>query len=111
MFKTPVELNVMYNLDGHELKSYDKTALKGYYAKVGKLEFNIFVEELEENGCDIKRGDYIGLQVTNDHMEFFTVTDDGRVNYDNKHTYYGTRPYYRTVKCAAVGDVKETVGL
>lgn len=111
IFKTPVELNVVYKLDQHELKSYDKTALKGYYAQVGKFEFYIYLQELEENGCDIKRGDYIGLQVTPEHMEFFNVTDDGRVNYDNAHTYYGTVPYYRTIKCAAVGDVKETVGL
>lgn len=111
IFKTPVELNVLYKLDDHELKSYDKSAIKGYYVKVGKLDFTIYEKELEENHCDIKRGDYIGLQVTPDHMEFFTVTDDGRVNYDNAHTYYGTKPFYRTVKCAAVGDVKETIGL
>lgn len=111
VFKTPVELNVVYKLDKHELKSYDKTAIKGYYAKVGKLEFGIYTKELEENDCDIKRGDYIGLQVTPDHMEYFTVTDDGRINYDNAHTYYGTKPFYRTVKCAVVGDVKETIGV
>lgn len=111
VFKTPVELNVMYKLDGHELKSYDKTALKGYYVKMGKLDFSIYEKELQENNCDIKRGDYIGLQVTDNHIEFFTVTDDGRVNYDNAHTYFGLKPFYRTIKCAAVGDVKETVGL
>lgn len=111
VFKTPVELNVMYRLNGAELKSYNKTTIKGYYVKVGQLEFTIYQKELDENDCDIKRGDYIGLQVTPEHMEYFTVTDDGRVNFDNKHTYYGTVPFYRTIKCAAVGDVKETVGV
>ena len=109
VFKTPVELNVMYNLTSPELKSYDKSALKGYYVKIGQLDFTVYEKELEEQGCDIKRGDYIGLQVTPEHMEFFTVTDDGRVNFDNKHTYYGTKPFYRSIKCAAVGDVTETV--
>ena len=52
---------------------------KGYYVKVGRLEFQIMEKELEENQCDIKRGDYIGLQVTPEHMEYFIVTDDGRV--------------------------------
>jgi hypothetical protein len=111
MFKTPVELNVIYKLDKHELKAYDKTTIKGYYAKVGKLEFGIYEKELKENDCDIKRGDYIGLQVTPDHMEFFTVIDDGRVNYDNAHTYFGLLPHFRSIKCAAVGDVQETVGV
>ena len=111
VFKTPVEINVRYLLNQHEVKTYDKSVIKAHYVNVGKLDFTVFERELEECGCDIKRGDYIGLQVTPEHMEFFTVTDDGRVNYDNAHTYYGTHPYYRTIKCAAVGDVKETIGL
>ena len=41
-FKTPVELNVMYNLDKAELKTYDTQAIKGYYVKVGKLHFQIY---------------------------------------------------------------------
>ena len=79
VFKTPVEINVMYKLDKSELKTYDTQVMKGYYVKVGHLYFNVFEKELEENGCDINRGDYIGLQVTPDHMEYFIVADDGRV--------------------------------
>lgn len=110
-FKTPVELNVIYDLNQAELKTYDSKTIKGYYVKVGRLEFNILEKELENCECDIKRGDYIGLQVTPDHMEFFIVTDDGRVNYDNEHTMYGTKPYYRTVHCTVVSDIKESVNL
>lgn len=109
IFKTPVELNVIYKLNKGELKTYDKSAIKGYYVKVGQLDFTIYNKELEENGCDIKRGDYIGLQVTPEHMEYFIVTDDGRVNYDNEHTLWGTVPYYRSIKCAVVSDVTETI--
>ena len=108
VFKTPVELNVLYRLDKSELKTYDTETIKGYYVKVGQLTFSIFEKELEENGCDIKRGDYIGLQVTPEHMEFFVVADDGRVNYDNAHTLWGTVPYYRSVVCTVVSDVNET---
>lgn len=111
VFKTPVELNVMYKIDKSELKTYDTQSIKGYYVKVGKLTFNIYEKELEENGCDINRGDYIGVQVTPEHMEFFTVTDDGRVNYDNAHTLWGTVPYYRTVECAVVSDKSETANI
>lgn len=110
-FKTPVELNVLYNLNQGELKTYDTKSIKGYYIKVGKLDFSIYEKELKDNDCDIKRGDYIGLQVTPEHMEYFVVTDDGRVNYDNKHTLWGTKPYYRTVHCAAVSDKTETIGM
>ena len=110
-FKTPIELNVMYRLDKPELKTYDTTAIKGYYVKVGKLEFQVYEKELKENECDINRGDYIGLQVTPEHMEFFIVADDGRVNYDNKHTMMGTIPYYRNIVCTVVSDITETKNL
>lgn len=103
-FKTPVELPVVFELEDPELKTYDKQQMKGYYVKVGKLTFSVYTSTLEEYGCDIKRGDYIGLQVDPNHMEFFTVADDGRVNFNNKNTMYGTVPYYRTVVCAPVDN-------
>ena len=111
VFKTPVELNVIYKLNKSELKTYDKSNIKGYYVKLGQLDFTIYTKELEENDCDIKRGDYIGLQVTPEHMEYFIVTDDGRVNYDNEHTLWGTVPFYRSIKCAVVSDITETVNM
>jgi len=111
LFKTPVELNVLYKLDKGELQTYNNQLIKGYYVKVGKLSFSIYQKELDENGCDIKRGDYIGLQVTPEHMEYFIVADDGRVNYDNAHTLWGTIPYYRTITCAVVSDKTETQNL
>jgi len=111
VFKTPVELNVIYKLDKGELKTYNTEAIKGYYVKVGKLTFSIYLKELEENNCDIKRGDYIGLQVTPEHMEYFIVADDGRVNYDNAHTLWGTVPYYRSITCTVVSDISETENL
>ena len=93
------------------MKTYDKSNIKGYYVKLGQLDFTIYTKELEENDCDIKRGDYIGLQVTPEHMEYFIVTDDGRVNYDNEHTRWSTVPFYRSIKCAVVSDITETVNM
>ena len=57
VFKTPVELNVLYKIDKSELKTYDNDTIKGYYVKVGQLTFSIFEKELEENGGDRKRGE------------------------------------------------------
>lgn len=111
VFKTPIELNVLYKIDKAELKTYDTNAIKGYYVKLGKLTFSIFEKELEENDCDIQRGDYIGVQVTPEHMEYFIVADDGRVNYDNAHTLWGTVPYYRNIVCTVVSDITETSNL
>ena len=101
-FRTPVEIPVTYNIDPAELKAYDKTKDLGAYMKTGKLEFNVLQATLDQLGVDIKRGDYVGVQVTSERMEYFTVTNDGTNNYDNQHTLYGHKPYFRTVSCAVV---------
>lgn len=111
VFKTPLELNAVYTLSDDTLKAYSNKGNNGVYANIGTLEVSVLERELEENGCDIKRGDYIGIQVTPVHMEFFVVTDDGRVNYDNRHTLFGTLPFYRSVKCSIVSDVTETINM
>lgn len=103
-FKTPKEIPVIFELEDEELKTYDKQSIKGYYVKTGKLKFGVYSNTLIEYDCDIKRGDYIGLQITPEHMEFFTVADDGRVNFSNKKTMYGTVPFYRSIICAPVDD-------
>ena len=60
-----------------------------------------------EYGCDISRGDYIGIQIDTEHREYFTVTDDGRVGMtSNKFTLYGTKPYARTIQCAQVDSTE-----
>lgn len=109
-FKTPKELHVVYELEEPELKAYKEKQSVGNYVKLGKLNFGIFQYTLDEMECDIKRGDYIGLQVTPTHMEYFTVVDDGRINYDNKHTKFGTVPFYRTISCSSVSSLGEFEG-
>ena len=49
-----------------------------------------------------KKGDYIGVQISPTHAEYFVVNNDGRNNYDNAHTLWGTVPLYRTVQCSPV---------
>lgn len=109
VFKTPVELNVLYDLEESELKTYDKQYQKGAYLKMGKLHFTVFQKTLEEMECDIKRGDYIGLQVDPEHMEYFVVTNDDKKNYGNERTLYGTVPYYRNIECAPISDDNEII--
>lgn len=102
-FKTPVELPVVYEIAKSEMKSYNSQTMKGIYSKPGKLTFTVLIRTLEEKNCDINRGDYIGVQLDTDHREYWTVTDDGRVNaMSNGFTLYGTTAQYRTVECAYV---------
>lgn len=109
-FKTPVELPVVYEIQDAEMKTYNAQQMKGYYVKTGKLVFSVLTRTLEEMECDINRGDYIGIQITPEHMEFFVVADDGRVgSMSNKFTLYGTVPYARTIVAASV-DANEFNG-
>ena len=70
--------------------------------KSGKLSFDVLNTTLEEMDCEIKVGDYIGVQVTEKRMEMYTVIDDGRIPYDNKHSMYGIKPFFRTVSCVPI---------
>lgn len=109
-FKTPVELTVIYDLQDSETKAYRENMAKGIYVKPGKLTFSVLLKELEENGCDISRGDYIGIQINPEFMIYFTVADDGKMAMtSNKNTLYGTQPYYRTIICSPV-DMSEFNG-
>ncbi len=102
MYKTPVEIPCVYEIGEPELKSYDKEKSLGTYMKTGKLTVGVYQETLNELGVDIKKGDYLGINVSPEHMEFFVVNNDGRNNYDNAHTLWGTVPLYRTVQASPV---------
>lgn len=95
--KPPVEIHAVYKIEQAEQKSYANG--KGVYMQTGKLTVGLYQQSLDELGVDVKNGDYIGIQVTPQHMEYFTVSNDGRVNYDNKHSIYGYKPGYRTLTC------------
>jgi hypothetical protein len=101
-FKTPVEINVIYEIEPSELQAYDKSKGMGRFEKPGILKFGVYETELQAMNCDIKRGDYIAVQITPEKIGFWTVTDANSVNWDNKHTAYGYKPLWRTCICAPV---------
>lgn len=102
-FKTPVEITVIYDLQDSETKAYRENMSKGIYVKPGKLTFSVLLKELEENNCDINRGDYIGIIISEDKMIYYVVTDDGKMaSTSNKNTLYGKKIFYRTCQAAYV---------
>ena len=106
-FKNPVEITVRYEITEAEMRSYDKTNNKGVYSKPGTLNFTVLNTTLEEVNRDIKRGDYIGVQITPEEILYFCVFDDGKVaSYSNSKTLYGVKPFYREVKCNYVDPVE-----
>ena len=102
VFFPPVELNVIYEIQNGELRSYEKSKNVGSYVKSGKLTFGVYQLTLEEKNVEIKVGDYVGVQVTPEHIEYYTVINDGRNNFSNEMSIYGYRPSYRSIECAYV---------
>ena len=64
----------------------------------------IKVDTLDELQIDIDYGDYIGYYETEDRVRYYSVVNDGRVVSDNKHTYGGYKPFYRSIIAAPVND-------
>jgi hypothetical protein len=104
VFKTPVELHVIYEIEEGELSSYDKTKNLGTYVKNGKLRFYVYQNTLDEMGAEIKVGDYVGVQINPTQILYYVVTNDGRNNFDNQHTVFGYMSNWRSITCAYVNE-------
>ena len=109
-FFPPVELKVIPTLDEAENKAYNNGAGSLRYLQDGNLTFGIYTSQLAELDAELSYGDYIGYSVSETEVRYFSVTNDGIKNYDNKHTIMGYKGAYRTVKCAPV-DEQEFRGL
>lgn len=96
-YKEPVELNVAYSIEKAKNMSYDKVQNVGNYKLVGNIKINVFLKTLDDNNVDISFGDFIGVNVTPTQTLYFEITNDGRMDFDNAHTIFGYKPYYRTI--------------
>lgn len=101
-FLPPIEVPCVYELEDSELRAYEKTKNLGTYQKMGKLKVGVMLATLMELDIDIKVGDYIGIQVDSAHMEYFAVENDGKNNYANVNTLWGTAPLVRNIICSPV---------
>ncbi len=100
-FKPPVEIPCVFKVEAPELKSYDKSKQLGTYNKIGKLTFSYYRETIDELGVQIKKGDYVGVQITPETMLYYVINNINP-NYDNGHTLWGTIPLYYTATCSSV---------
>lgn len=70
----------------------------------GNIRVSVYQKTLDDLGVSIDFGDYIGYYETESRVRYYSVVDDGRVNSDNKHTYGGYKPFYRTVLATYVNN-------
>ena len=105
-FKTPVEITCIYEIDESEQGSYDSKQSKSVYVKPGALKLKVLDKTLAELDADIRRGDFIGVQINPEKMIYYEVNNDGKVAQTaNSQTMYGVRPYWRNITANYVDPV------
>jgi hypothetical protein len=101
-FMSPVELQGLVQImaPAHKLLGNSKVEQQ----EPGNMKFSIYQKTLDDMGVEIFQGDYIGYYETEDRVRYYVVSDDGFVKSDNKHTYGGYKPFYRSVVATYVSE-------
>jgi len=101
-FRTPVEFKAFVQVMAPENKNLGNT--KSEQFEPGNVRISVYQSHLEELDIDIEYGDYIGYYETETRVRYYVVANDGRVVSDNKHTYGGYKPFYRTIIATPVSE-------
>ena len=109
-YKAPREIPCMYEIKDSEIKSFDNKSSNGVYTQDGNLQIYVLTRTLEKYKADVKRGDYIGVQIDLNRMKYYTVVNDSKVNTANTHMVGGYKPAWRTIECKIVSDISEFNG-
>jgi len=100
-FLAPVELKGLVQVMAPTSKFLGNSKVE--QKEPGNMKFSIYQKTLEDLGVEIFLGDYFGYYESEDRVRYYVVSDDGYVKSDNKHSYAGYKPFYRTVIATYVG--------
>lgn len=101
-FMAPVELKGLVQIMAPTNKLLGNSRVK--QQEPGNMKFSIYQKTLDDLQVEINMGDYFGYYETEDRVRYYAVINDGRVKSDNKHTYAGYKPFYRTVEATWVSE-------
>jgi hypothetical protein len=101
-FMAPVELQGLVQVMTPTSKLIANSKLE--MQEPGNMKFSVYQKTLDELGVEIFLGDYFGYYETEDRVRYYVVSDDGFVRSDNKHTYGGYKPFYRTIVATYVSE-------
>ena len=101
-FHPPVEFRGYVQIEQPENQDYGQSRMT--QMEPGNLKVGVYQDSLDDLGIDIEYGDYIGYYETESRVRYYTVVNDGRVVSDNKHTYGGFKPFYRSIVASPVND-------
>ena len=98
----PVEFRGYVTIESPDNIDYANSKLS--QMEPGNLKVGVYQKTLDELEVDVEYGDYIGYYETENRVRYYSVVNDGRVVSDNKHTYGGFKPFYRSIIAAPVND-------
>lgn len=101
-FLAPVELKGYVQVSAPTNKYIGTSKIE--QQEPGNMRFSIYQKTLEDLGVEIFTGDYLGYYETESRVRYYVVNDAGFVVSDNKHTYGGYKPFYRTVVANYVSE-------
>lgn len=101
-FLPPVEFKAYLQVSAPENKFLGKSMVD--QLEPGNARISVYQSHLDELEIEIEFGDYIGYYETENRVRYYTVNNDGRVVSDNKHTYGGYKPFYRTIIASPVTE-------
>jgi len=101
-FLTPVEFKAFVQIVAPENKWLGNSKIE--QVEPGNIRVSVYQAMLEELDIDISYGDYLAYYETETKVRYYVVNNDGRVVSDNKHTYAGYKPFYRTILASPVSN-------
>ena len=101
-FLAPVELKGLVQVMAPTSKTYGQSKVE--LQEPGNMKFSVYQKTLDDLQVEVNMGDYLGYYETEDRVRYYTVINDGRVKSDNKHTYAGYKPFYRTIEATWVSE-------
>ena len=98
----PVEFRGYVQIEAPTNVDYGSSKLS--QTEPGNIKIGVYQNELDNLSVEIAYGDYIGYYETESKVRYYSVVNDGRVVSDNKHTYGGYKPFYRSIVGAPVNN-------
>lgn len=103
-FFPPIEFNGLVRVESPKNSTYNGGLVR--YLEPGNLTISVYIKHLQELNIDIRYGDYVGYSESEDKTRYYTVSDDGKVVSDNKHSMFGYKPHYRTITCVPAQETE-----
>jgi hypothetical protein len=98
----PVEFRGYVQIETPTNADYGSSKLS--QTEPGNIKIGVYQKELDNLEIEITYGDYIGYYETESKVRYYSIVNDGRVVSDNKHTYGGYKPFYRSIIGAPVNN-------